>query len=201
MTTKPPAGIQRQPQRSLSGTGIIQRPTPHRTLSQQYPSSASVRKPDNIVDLTQESAETSRYGSSRIGGSRLKLELSKDSKDAPSLVESPRTAEAVPKSEPGRGRPKLHFDGYRPQLQGADDTSVLSSIRKVENVTGQNSIPLPRRPVQSAPPFARGQRVAPANGAKKEVRPKPYVLGIPLAAPHYLPNGESPQHILLDLTD
>jgi mediator of RNA polymerase II transcription subunit 12, fungi type len=146
------------------------------------------------VDLTLEGAETGRYGTSRIGGSRLKLELSKDSKDAPNLVESPRTVEVVSKSEPARGRPKLHFDGYRPQLQGANDSSVLS-IRKVENVTGQNSMPLPRRPIQSAPPFARGQRVPPANGAKKEVRPKPYVLGVPPAAPHYLPNGESPQVI------
>jgi mediator of RNA polymerase II transcription subunit 12 len=141
-------------------------------------------------------AETGRYGSSRIGGSRLKLELSKDLKDSPTLVESPRTAEVMPKSEPARGRPRLHFDEYRPQQQGAGDTSVLSSIRKVENVTGQNSMPLPRRPVQSAPPFARGQRVTTANGAKKEVRPKPYVLGVPPAAPHYLPNGESPQLIL-----
>lgn len=148
------------------------------------------------MDLTFEGAETGRYGTSRIGGSRLKLELSKDSRDTPTLVESPRTAEAVSKSEPARGRPKLHFDGYRPQLQGADDTSVLSSIRKVENVTGQNSMPLPRRPVHSAYPFARGQRMAPANGAKKEVRPKPYVLGVPPAAPHYPPNGESPQLIL-----
>jgi len=171
---------------------MIQRPTPHRTLSQQYPSSAPVKKSDNFVDLTVEGAETSRYGSSRIGGSRLKLELSKDSKDAPTLVESPRTAEVAPKAESARGRPRLYFDAYRHQLHGADDSSVVSSIRRVENATGQNSMPLPRRPVQSAPPFARGQRAAPANGAKKEVRPKPYVLGVPPAAPHYLPNGESP---------
>jgi mediator of RNA polymerase II transcription subunit 12, fungi type len=153
------------------------------------------------VDLTLEGVETGRFGTSRIGGSRLKLELSKDSKDAPTLVESPRMAEGVPKSEPARGRPKLHFDGYRPQQQGADDTSVLSSIRKVENVTGQNSMPLPRRPVQSAPPFARGQRMTPANSTKKEVRPKPYVLGVPPAAPHYLPNGVYPQLILYDPAD
>ncbi len=153
------------------------------------------------MDLTLEGAETGRYGSSRIGGSRLKLELAKDSKDAQTLVQSPRTAEAAPKSESARGRPRLRFDGYRPQLQGVDDTSVLSSIRRVENATGQNSIPLPRRPVQSAPPFARGQRAAATNGAKKEVRPKPYVLGVPPAAPHYLPNGESPQLSFKDRCD
>jgi mediator of RNA polymerase II transcription subunit 12, fungi type len=171
---------------------MIQRPTPHKTFSQQYPS----RKSDNFVDLTLDGAETGRCGPSRLVGSRFKVELSKDSKDVPALIESPRMAETMPKSEPARGRPKLHFDGYRPELHGAEDTSVLSSIRKVENVTGQDSMPLPRRPVQSAPPFARGQRATPANGAKREVRPKPYVLGVPSAAPHYLPNGMYPKLIL-----
>jgi mediator of RNA polymerase II transcription subunit 12, fungi type len=180
---------------------MIQRPTPHRTLSQQYPSSAAVRKPDNFVDLTLEGAEAGRYGSSRIGGSRLKLEFSKDPKEAPTFVESPRTTDAVPKMKSARGRPRLHFDGDHPQLQGVDDTSIVSSIRKVENATGQNSMPLPRRPFQSTLPLAPGPRATPANSAKKEVRPKPYVLGVPPTAPHYLPNGEYLQLGLQDLYD
>lgn len=170
---------------------MIQRPTPHRSLSQQYPSSAPVRKPDNFVDLTLDGSEAGRYGASRIAGSRLKLELSKDPKDSPTLVESPRATEPAFKSEPSRGRPRLHFDGNHPQLQGAQDSSVLTSIRGVENITGQTRMPMPRRPIQSAPPFVRGQRITTACSAKKEVRPKPYVLGVPPAAPHYLPDCRS----------
>ena len=189
MTSRPPAGIQRQPQRSLSGTGIIQRPVPQRSLSQQYPLSTPLRKAENF-DIPLDSSENGRYGSSRLGGSRLKVELSKRSVDAPVLVDPTSAVSAAPNPQAARGRPRLHFELERPHLQVTHDSTHLSSIRGVENITSANPIPMPRRPAQSAPPFTRGERGLTAMAVKKEVRPKPYVLEVPSAAPHFQPNGK-----------
>lgn len=191
MTSRPAAGIQRQPQRSLSGTGIIQRPVNQRSLSQQHPLSAPIRKPENLTDLTLNGSENGRYGASRPGGSRLKVEMSKESMDVPVLVESLKGVSVAPTLEAIRGRPRLQFEGDRQHFRLTHGFPHLSSIRGVENITTANPIPLPRRPVQSAPPFARGERGPIAVAVKKEVRPKPYVLDVPSAAPHFQPTGKS----------
>jgi mediator of RNA polymerase II transcription subunit 12 len=191
MTSRPPAGIQRQPQRSLSGTGILQRPTPQRTLSQQYSSSAPTRKSDNLVDLTADGSQLGRFGSSRPGGSRLKLELSQATKDVSFVMDSPKATEIESSLLSHRGRPKLQFEGDRPQLQGVHDLSTLSSIRGVENITPQTPMPLPTRPAHGVPSVVRGQLVAPTPSAKKDARPKPYVLEVPSVAPQYSSSGKS----------
>jgi mediator of RNA polymerase II transcription subunit 12, fungi type len=190
MTSRPTAGIQRQPQRSLSGTGIVQRPVHQRSLSQQYSLSAPIRKPENLTDLALNGSENGRYGASRPGGSRLKVELSKGSMDAPVLVDTLKSASAAPTLEAIRGRPRLQFEADAQHFRVTHGSTHLSSIRGVENITTANPIPMPRRPVQSAPPFTRGERSPIAVAVKKEVRPKPYALEVPSAAPHFQLNGK-----------
>lgn len=190
MTSRPTAGIQRQPQRSLSGTGIIQRPVHQRSLSQQYSHSAPIRKPENITELALNGSENGRHGASRLGGSRLKVELSKGSIDAPVIFDPLGSASAAPTLEAIRGRPRLQFEAGPQHFRVTNGSTHLSSIRGVENITTANPIPMPRRPVQSAPPFARGERSPIAVTVKKEVRPKPYALEVPPAAPHFQPNGK-----------
>jgi mediator of RNA polymerase II transcription subunit 12 len=198
MTSRPPAGTHREPQRSLSGTGTIQRPTAHRTLSQQYSSPASIRKSDNFVDLTLDGSESGRYGSPRVGGSRLKLELSRDSKEAPGEFESSVVADAAQNQHAARGRPRLRFEGDRPRMQIGNKSSLLPSIGGVENIIGHNAMPMPKRPMQSVLSSARGKKQPVANTVKKDLRPKPYILEVPPAAPHYLSDGKPPLFALLD---
>ena len=190
MTSRPTAGIQRQPQRSLSGSGITQRPVHQRSLSQQYSISAPTRKAENVTDLVLNGSENGRHGASRLGGSRLKVEMSKGSMDAPVLIDPPRIVSAAPILEAIRGRPRLQFEADLQHFRVTHGSTHLSSIRGVENSTTANPIPMPRRPVQSAPPFARGERGPNSVAPKKEVRPKPYVLEVPSAAPHFQPNGK-----------
>jgi mediator of RNA polymerase II transcription subunit 12 len=185
MTSRPSLVIQRQPQRSLSGTGTIQRPAPHRTLSQQYPSSSPTRKNESFMDSTFEGsseAAPGRYGTTpRNGGSRLKLEISKDSKPSP-LVESPVPASvAIPSwmsSQPPRGRPRLQFD-----VPGVSDLSPGKTQEEHNKIAKRpQPMPMPMRPGQHAPPATQKTRAAPGNTAKKDARPKPYVLEVPTTA-------------------
>jgi mediator of RNA polymerase II transcription subunit 12 len=52
-------------------------------------------------------------------------------------------------------------------------------------------MPLPARPGQHAPPAVDKARTTLGSSAKKDARPKPYILEVPAAAPHYSPNGLS----------
>ncbi|KAG4443322.1 hypothetical protein IFR05_001191 [Cadophora sp. M221] len=184
MTTRP---VGRQPpQRSLSSTGAIhQRPPPHRTHSQQFTSSSPTRRGNDggLVDLTFD-GEVARP---RIGTSRLRVEISTDSKQA-DVVESPRPSSAVTPtwrpSLPPRGRPQLHFDV----------PSVINPRSAQEGGQHDNTIkpmPLPVRPGQHAPPLSGKQRPLLTNTNKKDARPKPYTLEVPAIAPHYSPNGHA----------
>lgn len=180
------------PQRSSSSTNILQRSSQRRTLSQQYSSSSPTRRHnESFVDLAFEvpDAAPARYGTiPRIGGSRLKLEISKDSKN-PVLLESPKpTSDATPtwqSSLPPRGRPQLPFDVpsvnlFSPSAAAQGGHNDISPVRPM---------PLPVRPGQHAPPALDKSRNVSGNAAKKDTRPKPYVLEVPTAAPHYTPNG------------
>lgn len=124
----------------------------------------------------------------RNGGSRLKLEVSKDS--TPSLVESPKpTPAATPTwgpSVPPRGRPQLHFDVPR-----ESNLSPRAAQEGGQNTTPLKPMPLPVRPGQHVPPAVEKGRSAPVNAAKKDGRPKPYTLEVPAAASRYSPNGHA----------
>jgi mediator of RNA polymerase II transcription subunit 12 len=187
MTTRPNVGRQ-PPQRSLSSTNAIQRPAPHRSLSQQFPSSSPTRRaPENFVDLTFEGdAALARHGP-RIGTSRLRVEISTDSKTA-DIYESPKPSSASTPtwrpSLPPRGRPQLHFDVpsvSHPSPRSAQDGAPTEAIIK--------PMPLPVRPGKHALPVTEKSRAAATSLVKKDVRPKPYVLETPSAAPRYPPNG------------
>ncbi|KAH7386149.1 RNA polymerase-like protein II mediator complex component Srb8 [Cadophora sp. MPI-SDFR-AT-0126] len=184
MTTRP---VGRQPpQRSLSSTGaILQRPPPLRTHSQQFTSSSPTRRGNEggFGDLTFD-GEVARP---RIGTSRLRVEVSTESKQA-DAVESPRPLSAATPtwkpSLPPRGRPQLHFDvpsvinPRSAQEEGQYDTTI-------------KPMPLPVRPGQYVPPLSGKQRPLPVNTNKKDARPKPYTLEVPAIAPHYPPNGHA----------
>ena len=189
MTSRPSlGGTQRQPQRSLS-SNIIQRPPPNRTLSQQFPPSSPVRRNnEGFGDASFEASDVApaRFGTLPREGSRLKLEIGKDSR-TPTLVESPRPADLTPTwrpPQPPRGRPQLHFD--------VPSISNLSP-RPAQDAGGSEVIikpmPLPARPGLHVPPPV--EKARPVLVAKKDVRPKPFHLETPAAAPHYSSNGTS----------
>ena len=188
--TSRPAGSRPAPQRSLT-SNLIQRPPPQRTLSQHFPPSSPTRRNhEGFAELTTDRSDVGRHGNTpRNGGSRLKLEISGDSKDS-SLVESPKpTSDATPRwrpSMPPRGRPQLHFDV----------PSISNRSPRVAQEGGRipmppKPMPLPERPGQHAPPAVDKARTVPGNNAKKDARPKPYNLEVPAAAPCYPPKGQS----------
>lgn len=141
------------------------------------------------MDLSSDGTDAApgRYGTiPRNGGSRLKLEISKEAKN-PILIESPKpTSVATPTwrpSVPPRGRPQLHFD-----VPSVSHLSPHMAQDGVE-IDAIKSMPLPVRPGQYVPPPREKVRIASGSSGKKEARPKPYVLEVPTAAPHYSPNG------------
>jgi mediator of RNA polymerase II transcription subunit 12 len=72
------------------------------------------------------------------------------------------------------------------------NVSNLSPGGVQEGTQNENPIkpmPLPVRPGQHVAPAVEKSRAALGNSAKKDARPKPYVLEVPTAAPQYPPNG------------
>jgi mediator of RNA polymerase II transcription subunit 12 len=172
--------------RSLSTTNVIQRPAPHRTLSQQYSSSSPTRRGnEGFVDLTFDGSDG--LMGRTIPRSRLNLEIGRDSSNE-DIVESPKpTSDLTPTwrpSVPPRGRPQLHFD-----VPSVSNPSPHAAHERGQNEVSIKPMPLPVRPGQHAPLTADKARPAPANPGKKDARPKAYVLEVPTAAPHYPPNG------------
>ncbi|TVY37297.1 Mediator of RNA polymerase II transcription subunit [Lachnellula subtilissima] len=191
MTGRPLLG--QRPTRPPSTTTIPQRPPSHRTLSQQFPSGSPARRGgggnEGFVDLTLESDVAGRYGTvPRMGSSRLRLEISDSSNDSDaspkqhSDATTPWRTSVLP-----RGRPQLHFDVPNSSNPGFSASQQEAAHNEVNN----KAMPLPVRPGQHAPPTAEKARSALGNSAKKEGRPKPYVLEVPTLAPRYPPNGHA----------
>ncbi|TGJ82817.1 hypothetical protein E0Z10_g5949 [Xylaria hypoxylon] len=100
MTSRPPLAIsQRQPQRTLSGSGLSQRPATQRTLSQQYLPPSPIRRSDSFNN--EQGADggdgaQNRYGTTpRRGGSKLKLELANDGIIHTGFIESPQNPDPL----------------------------------------------------------------------------------------------------------
>ncbi len=198
MTSRPPLGVvqQRQPQRSLSGSSLSQRPGHQRNLSQQYLPSSPIRKESPLHDASgQESSEApaqSRYGAQRRVGSRLKLELSHDAADSitqTSFIESPNPLDSSKSFTPTRSIPQSQSD--TPELGGD-----LSPHPSRGRPTATARCPCPPRPGRlwaAQPSRASDQRKdPPSNAAKKDNRPKPWTVEIPPKAPVYkLAQGKS----------
>jgi len=187
MTSRPPLGARQHPPRSLSTANAIpQRPPSHRTLSQQFPSGSPTRRGnDGFVDLTLEPDAARHATIPRMASSRLRLEISESSSD---MVASPKqNSDGTPiwrPSVPPRGRPQLHFDV--PNLNSLSPGGIPEGT---QNENPIKAMPLPVRPGQHPAPAVEKSRAALGNSAKKDARPKPYVLEVPTAAPQYPPNG------------
>lgn len=189
MTSRPPLGVQqRQPQRSLSGSGLTQRPAHQRTLSQQHLPPSPIRKETTFVDFGSQSdagdVGPGRYGAQqRRGGSRLKLELSHDSTDSitqTAINESPGALDSSKPFTPSRIMPPM-------DTSDLGDMSPHASTRAPTADGDTAPMPMPsRRPRFSLPvPRAAPPAPAPAPSTKKDTRPKPYVVETPAAAPRY----------------
>lgn len=197
MTSRPPLAVsQRQPQRSLSGPGLSQRPAAQqRTLSHQYLPSSPVRKSEaglpELPPVDPGDGSQPRYGAvSRRGGSRLKLELANDGIDHAGFSESPQTLDPLSANKvftPSRIMAPMH---------DVSDLGDLSPNPSRCQTADNDSVPLPlppRRahfvvPSSNARPPPPSSSVAAAP--KKETRPKPFVLETPAAAPRYTSPGK-----------
>lgn len=197
MTSRPPLAVQqRQPQRSLSGSGLSQRPPHQRTLSQQYLPPSPVRKTETFSELSSDAAG---YGTTpRRGGSRLKLELANDGITHAGFSESPLNLDPLSANKaftPSRVMP----------LGDASPLGDMSAPSSQCQTADNDSMPLPmppRRPRFTAP-ISRADTPAPAPPVqvKKDSKPKPFVTETPAAAPRYSnmgkgePSGEHAKHV------
>ncbi|EFY93153.1 Mediator of RNA polymerase II transcription subunit 12 [Metarhizium acridum CQMa 102] len=180
-------GVQpRQPQRGLGSTLHVQRPPNHhqRSISsssqQQYlPTSPVRRDASAALDSSAEPAETmsGRHVSTpRRQGSKLRLELSNEliSAGPISATESPQTltpSRLMPLSDP------METDNMSPALS-----------RVSQQDSDNPPMPMPRRRLpqtSQAIPSTRPAAPTPAS-TKKDVRPKPYTVEVPAAAPRYV---------------
>jgi mediator of RNA polymerase II transcription subunit 12, fungi type len=189
MTSRPSMGVhQRQPQRSLSGTGLPQRPPHQRSLSQQYLPPSPVRReqyPD-FASPEQNDAAFARNGTLRRGGSRLKLELSNESITEDGFSESPSGMDSSKVITPSRIMPMP--DGSELGDMSPRQTSVQGTDHD------PLKMPMPLRRKRFAPATLRqptSTNTAPAALAKKDARPKPWSFEVPAAAPHYTKPGRN----------
>ncbi|KAK7962177.1 transcription mediator subunit Med12 [Apiospora aurea] len=192
MTSRPPLAVsQRQPQRSLSGPGLSQRPPHQRTISQQqHPPPSPIRKSEGFSDFAAADAadvsqNQARYGTTpRRGGSKLKLELANDGIDHAGFSESPQNLAFTPSR-------------IMPPMNDVSDLGDLSPNPSRCPTADNDAAPLPMPPRRarfivpvshSRPPPAAAP--TPAAPPKKDVRPKPFVLEAPSAAPRYSNMGK-----------
>ncbi|KAK8132963.1 transcription mediator subunit Med12 [Apiospora kogelbergensis] len=186
MTSRPPLAVsQRQPQRSLSGPGLSQRP-PHqqRTLSQQHIPPSPIRKSDGFggdfttADTADGSQNQARYGTTPVEG------LANDGIDHAGFNESPQNLAFTPSR-------------IMPPMNDVSDLGDLSPNPSRCPTADNDSAPLPmppRRarfivPVSNSRPQP-ATAATPAAPPKKDVRPKPFVLETPSAAPRYSNMGK-----------
>lgn len=195
MTSRPSLGVsQRQPQRTLSSSGLSQRPAHQRTLSQQYLPQSPVRRSDSFGDQNSDVPDVSqsRYATApRRGGSKLKLELANDGIDHAGFSESPQNLDPLSASRvftPSRIMPM-------------SDTSEVGDMspHPSRSLATEDSAPLPWPPRRArfVPPASRPQQQQQGSSsntstpsAKKDARPKPFNLEAPSIAPRYSNMGK-----------
>ncbi|KAG5979483.1 hypothetical protein E4U55_005107 [Claviceps digitariae] len=201
MTSRTPMGVQpRQPQRGLGPTLQVQRPSNQhqRTMSssqqqqqqqqqqqppqqQHLPSSPSKRDLVSASDPNTESTDalSTRHASTptRRQGSKLRLELSNElastgplsATDSPQILTPsrimPASSEAV---DPENMSPAFSRASHH---DGLDNPPMPMPKRRLPK--SSHTVPATRPAVLTTPP------------ARKDVRPKPYTVEIPSAAPRY----------------
>ncbi|KAI0192787.1 transcription mediator subunit Med12 [Astrocystis sublimbata] len=189
MTSRPPLAIsQRQPQRTLSASGLSQRPAPQRTLSQQLPQSP-IRRSDGFGGEQGgdggDGAQTRYATLPRRVGSKLKLELANDGIDHAGFVESPQNPDILSAN-------KVFTPSRVMSMTDAPDLSGMSPQTSAGQSVDGDSLPMPmppRRARFSVP--AKNVQSAPTSApAKKDLRSKPFTLETPPDAPRYSRTGK-----------
>ncbi|RYP63999.1 hypothetical protein DL770_009276 [Monosporascus sp. CRB-9-2] len=194
MTSRPSLGVsQRQPQRSLSGSGLSQRPVPQRTLSQQYLPQSPIRRPESYSEQISDVGDVSqtRFATApRRGGSKLKLELANDGIEHAGFSESPQNLDPLSASKV--------FSPLRmmPTTDMSDIGDVIPHALRANTIDGDSApLPMPPRGARFVVPASRPQQEGtssntPAAGAKRDTRPKPFTLEAPSVAPRYSNMGK-----------
>ncbi|KAI1494580.1 transcription mediator subunit Med12 [Biscogniauxia mediterranea] len=195
MTSRPPLAVsQRQPQRSISGSGLSQRPAhQQRSLSQQYLPQSPIRRSDSYNDQPAESGDhaQNRFGPQpRRGGSRLKLELANDGIDHAGFSESPQNLDPISAN-------KVFTPSRVMSMNDASDFGDASPhpSRSQQPVDGDSApLPMPPRRARFVIPARRPAPSTISAPPKKDSRPKPFILEPPSDAPRYSTIGkqESP---------
>ncbi|KAJ1335659.1 mediator of RNA polymerase II transcription subunit 12 [Microdochium nivale] len=198
MTSRPPLGVQtRQPQRSVSGSGLSQRPpNPQRSLSQQHlPQSQSpARRTDGYTEQQQQQSTADlgdatgpRHGAlpKRVG-SRLRLELANDGIEHAGFSESPKNLELLSGSKPFTPSRMMHMN------ESSDLGDMSAPVSRCQTAEGDPvPMPMPPRRARFVVPTKRSQS-APATIApsKRDARPKAFHFETPAAAPRFPPVGK-----------
>ncbi|KAI1076998.1 hypothetical protein F5B20DRAFT_301980 [Whalleya microplaca] len=193
MSTRPPlAASQRQPQRTLSGSGLSQRPPAHqRTLSQQYLPQSPIRRSESFHEQQPADAgdgAQNRFGAAlRRGGSRLKLELENDGIDHAGFSESPQNLDPMSAN-------KVFTPSRVMSINDASELGDMSPrTSRCQTADGDSTpLPMPPRRARFAVPAKRPHSSSGTSApAKKDARPKPFVLETPSIAPRYPNIGKS----------
>ncbi|KAM5359204.1 hypothetical protein ACJZ2D_014666 [Fusarium nematophilum] len=169
-------GVQpRPPQRSVSSSSLpVQRPPHQRSLSQQqqFMPASPVRKDSSFIDLTSDTTDATpnRYNTTpRRGGSRLRLELSHDTSLGP-----------MPATESPQNLTPSHIP------VGSDPFQTVVGSPATSNVNA-NQMPMPKRRPPPTQPMSAPRITASAPApVKKDTRPKPYTVEVPVLAPRYV---------------
>ncbi|KAI1379776.1 hypothetical protein F4677DRAFT_407613, partial [Hypoxylon crocopeplum] len=188
MTSRPPMAVpQRQPQRTLSGSGLSQSPTHQRTLSQQYLPQSPIRKSESFGEQSTDVGDVaqSRFNTlPRRGGSRLKLELANDGIEHPGFSESPQNLDAISAN-------KVFTPSRVMSVNDASDAGDMTPRTSRCQTTDDDLTPLPMPPRRArfVIPAKRSEpssmSTSTSTPLKKDARPKPFVLETPSIAPRY----------------
>ncbi|KAI9860017.1 MAG: RNA polymerase II mediator complex subunit [Trichoglossum hirsutum] len=222
MTSRPSVGIQRPRQRSTSGS--VSRP-PNGGVQQSQSTGAGGASDRIISDTAFDGGRPATLGNGRLStphGLNIQLPALSNGNSpeigggASSLGASDGSATSLPKPA-SRGRtglrPKalsrLPSTSGRVHLSTAETNSPGVGVRVIRS---QSPPPMPVRPGKQPPRQARkvvSRSDAQATIAKKDSRPKPYILEAPPCAPHlrqekyadFFPwTGNHPEDILTEQT-
>lgn len=186
MTSRPPMAVPpRQPQRTLSGSGLSQSPTHQRNLSQQFLPQSPIRKTEAFNDQSTDVGDVAqgRFNTlPRRGGSRLKLELANDGIEHPGFSESPQNLDALSSN-------KAFTPSRIMSMNDASDAGDTTPHTSRCHTTDDDTIPLPMPPRRArfVVPTKRPEPLTTNTNPppKKDTRPKPFVLETPSIAPRY----------------
>ncbi|KAI0385216.1 hypothetical protein F5Y04DRAFT_208103 [Hypomontagnella monticulosa] len=191
MTSRPPMAVpQRQPQRTLSGSGLSQSPTHQRTLSQQFLPQSPIRKSESLSEQSVDVGDVAqgRYNTlPRRGGSRLKLELANDGIEHPGFSESPQNLDVLSAN-------KVFTPSRIMSMNDASDAGDLTPRMSRCETADEDLTPLPMPPRRARVviPAKRPEPSSISAPPRRDARPKPFTLEKPSIAPRY-PNTSKPE--------